>query len=327
MTRWWLCAAVGALLAGSALPAHTPAPTPALPRSDLPRSTLAVRASTGEWSEWWRSDAAPTRWRAPLPTVANAVKWQTLRPGLARGTLRLAGTGEAWRIRAIVVSIDPRHFRLRLDAAVGDDGRAGPWTVDDAPRDAALALNAGQFTSDGGPWGWVVHEGREIRPPGSGPLAPAVVVDATGAVRFVPPREIAALRDSPSASPIVEAFQSYPTLLDGDGDVPAPLTDTGRGLDLAHRDSRLAIGETRDGNLLVLLTRFEGLGGTLESLPFGITVPETAALMGALGARQAVMLDGGLSGQLLVRTSPSSPPLAWRGLRRVALGLVAVARQ
>jgi exopolysaccharide biosynthesis protein len=257
------------------------------------------------------------------------VKWQDVRPGLAWGSLRLAGTGEAWRIRAIVVSVDPRRFRLRLDAAVGDDGRAGPWTVDDAPRDAALALNAGQFTSDGGPWGWVVHEGREIRPPGSGPLAPAIVVDSAGALRFVPPRDIATLRDTAHASSIVEAFQSYPTLLDGDGDVPAPLTDTGRGLDLAHRDSRLAIGETRDGSLLILITRFEGLGGTLESLPFGITVPETAALMGALGCRHAVMLDGGLSGQLLLRPSPSpsTPALAWRGLRRVALGLVAVARQ
>jgi exopolysaccharide biosynthesis protein len=254
------------------------------------------------------------------------VRWQTVRPGLAWGGLRLSGTGEAWRLRAIVVSIDPRRFRFRLDAAVGDDGRAGPWTVDDAPRDAALALNAGQFTSDGGPWGWVVHEGREIRPPGSGPLAPAIVVDRSGAVRFVPPRDIAALRDTALGASIAEAIQSYPTLLEGDGDVPAPLTNTGRGLDLAHRDSRLAIGETRDGNILVLITRFEGLGGTLESLPFGITVPETAALMGALGARHAVMLDGGLSGQLLVR-SPSTTPLAWRGLRRVALGLVAVPRQ
>jgi exopolysaccharide biosynthesis protein len=255
------------------------------------------------------------------------VRWKRLRPGLAWGELRLAGTGEAWRIRAIVVSIDPRRFRLRLDAAVGDDGRAGPWTVDDAPRDAALALNAGQFTSDGGPWGWVVHEGREIRPPGSGPLAPAITVDSAGTLRFVAPRDIAALRDSALGASLVEAFQSYPTLLQGDGAVPTPLSDSGRGLDLAHRDSRLAIGQTRDGNLLVLITRFEGLGGTLESLPFGITVPETAALMGALGAYQAVMLDGGLSGQLLVRPSPSSRPLAWRGLRRVALGLVATARQ
>ena len=294
---------------------------------DLPRSSLAVRAPDGEWREWWRSEGAPNRWRAPHPDVAGAVRWHPLRPGLAWGELRLAGSGEAWRIRAIVVSMDPRHFRLRLDAVVGDDGRAGPWTVDDAPRDAVLALNAGQFTSGGGPWGWVVREGREIRPPGSGPLAPAVVVDSAGTVRFVGPREIAAHRDTAAASSLVEAFQSYPTLLEGDGDVPPPLGDSGRGLDLAHRDSRLAIGERRDGSLLVLITRFEGLGGALDVLPFGLTVPETAALMGALGCRQAVMLDGGLSGQLLVRAGPAESPLAWRGLRRVALGLVAVARQ
>jgi exopolysaccharide biosynthesis protein len=125
---------------------------------------------------------------------------------------------------------------------------------------------------------------------------------------------------------VSEAFQSYPALLAGDGAIPLPLTDSGQGVDLAHRDSRLAIGETRDGRILIVLTRFEGLGGALDALPFGLTVPETAALMGALGCRQAVMLDGGLSGQLLVRSAPGAQPRAWRGLRRVALGLVAVGR-
>jgi hypothetical protein len=285
----------------------------------LPFSTLSVWDG-GEWRAWWRADQAPARWDAPVPAVAGAIRWHSARPGLEWGELRLAGSGEAWRIRAVVVRADPRQLRFAIHAAVDAAGRAGPWTVDRAPANAALAVNAGQFTSAGAPWGWVVHQGREIRPPGYGPLAPAVVVDSTGAVRLVPFDSIAAVRGSRTA---VEAFQSYPALLEGDGAIPAAIADTGHGVDLAHRDSRLVIGEMRDGRVLLLITRFEALGGALDALPFGLTVPETAALVGALGARRAVALDGGLSGQLLLRDVDGTPH-AWRGLRRVALGLVAL---
>jgi hypothetical protein len=60
--------------------------------------------------------------------------------------------------------------------------------VDRAPADAAVALNAGQFTDDG-PWGWIVHAGRERRAPGSGALAGALVVDtAAGPASSAPTR-------------------------------------------------------------------------------------------------------------------------------------------
>jgi exopolysaccharide biosynthesis protein len=275
----------------------------------------------GEWREWWRSSTAPDQWSAPLAAVAGAVGWRAAAPGLSWGELRLAGTGEAWRLRVILVRLDPARVRLRLHAAVRADGRAGPWSVDAAPAEALLALNAGQF-ADGGPWGWVVHRGRERRPPGTGSLAPAIVVDSGGAVRFVPADSIAAAR---AAGLAVEAFQSYPALLLGDGVVPPPVREPGRGVDLAHRDGRLALGELRDGTILIALTRFEGLGGALSALPFGPTVPETAALMGALGCRRAVLLDGGISGQLLVR-GRGAEAQAWRGLRQVPLGLIAVPR-
>jgi hypothetical protein len=308
--------------ATAATPA-TPAPVDSATRGDstdrsLPRSALAVSRS-GEWREWWRSDRAPRQWTAALPTVAGAVHWSQAAPGLEWGELQLSGSGEAWRLRLVLVRLDPRRQRLALDAAVDAAGRAGPWTVDAAPPEAQLALNAGQFVADG-PWGWVVHESVERRPPGRGPLAPAVVVDSSGAVRLVPPDSIDAVR---RAGGVREAFQSYPALLVGDGVVPTALAAPGLGVDVAHRDSRLAIGTLRDGRVLIALTRFEGLGGALSSLPFGPTAPEMAALMGALGARRAVLLDGGLSGQLLLRDQGGAER-AWRGLRRVPLGLVAL---
>jgi hypothetical protein len=327
---WRAASTVVALLAGGLEVSRPPVPSlaPSLvatPRAtsepSLPPSALAVHQG-GVWREWWHSSRAPSRWDGPLPAIAGAVAWRTAVPGLDWGELRLAGTGEAWRLRVILVRVDPARVRLQLHAVVGTDGRAGPWSTGAAPSEALLALNAGQF-NDGGPWGWVVHRGRERRPPGTGPLAPAVVVDSAGQVRFVPPDSIAVLRQS---GEVVEGFQSYPALLVGDGEVPLPVREPGRGVDLAHRDGRLSIGQLRDGKVLIALTRFEGLGGALSALPFGPTVPEMAALMGALGCRRAVLLDGGISSQLLLRDGGEELG-SWRGLRKVPLGLIALPRE
>jgi hypothetical protein len=176
-----------------------------------------------------------------------------------------------------------------------------------------------------------VRAGREHRAPGRGSLAPAVVVDTAGRVALVSADSLDALRAAHVAalaagapSPVRDAFQSYPALLAA-GRVPDALQAPGRGVDLTHRDARLALGVLPDGRVLVALTRFDALGGTLDAVPFGPTVPEMAALMGALGARDAVLLDGGISGQLLLRDARSHVH-AWRGLRRVPLALVGTPR-
>jgi hypothetical protein len=177
-------AALAGLVAAAPAAAHAPA---------LPDSALAVRGRDGAWRAWWAAERAPARWAGPLAAVAGAVRWQGVAPGVERGELAVAGTGEAWRLRVQLVRIDPRRAALRLHALVGADGRARPWRVDSAPPAARVALNAGQFDG-GGPWGWVVHEGAEWRAPGAGALAPAVVVDTAGRVRLVPPDSIAAVR-------------------------------------------------------------------------------------------------------------------------------------
>ena len=291
----------------------------ALPHARDP-SALAVERD-GVWHEWWRADQAPRRWPGALDAVAGAVEWTAAAPGVEWGTFRLSGSGEAWRLRVIVARIDPARLRLTLLGTHEPAGRGLGWTVDRAPDLALVAFNAGQF-SENGPWGWVVREGREVRPPGYGPLAPAVVVDSTGRVRLIPADSVAVVRGERG---IETAFQSYPAVLMCDGDVPVQLFDEGGGVNLHHRDARLALGLLRDGRLLVALTRFEALGGALSNLPFGLTTPEMAAVMGALGASRAVLLDGGISSQLLVRET-RGPVRAWRGLRQVPLGLVAMER-
>lgn len=282
----------------------------------LPSSALGVITAAGREIVWWRSERAPTAWSAPDPAVAGATSWRGLRPGLELGRLQLSGGGLAWRISVVLARVDPALYDLQLvDAAAG--GAPG-WSIEAMPAKAALAVNAGQFQSDR-PWGWLVHERKELQPPGRGPLSSAFVVDSAGRVELVDADSIQAVRERGGA---LEAFQSYPAVLVGDGVVPEALRAPGRGVDLQHRDSRLGMCTLRDGRLLLALTRFAVLGDAFSRLPFGPTTPEMAALMGALGCRRAVLLDGGLSGQLAARDAHGNVQ-RWRGLRRVPLGLVA----
>jgi exopolysaccharide biosynthesis protein len=250
------------------------------------------------------------------------MQWHRASDGVDYGELRLAGVGEAKRLRAVVVRIDPKFVTLRLDTAFTARGERANWTVDAARPDAIVAMNVGQFIRTQ-PWGWVVLNGREYLAPGSGPLSTALAVDSSGAVHWIGPSD---LTNPAARRGFVAAFQSYPTLLTAEGEVPVPLREPGRGIDVEHRDARLGIGALADGRLLIVLTRFDGLGESLGLLPFGPTIPEFAALMGALGARQAVALDGGISGQLLVRDADGTAHV-WRGMRKVPLALVAVPRR
>ena len=299
-------AVLGAILALTTQPAGSPDPGP----------TLSVRTADG-WETWWRGADAPVRWAAPLPAVAQRVAWRRAARGLEWGELTLSGEGEAYRVRLIVVRLEPRALAVQLIKPPDGPVFAGRWEIAEAPANAVLALNAGQFTDQ--PWGWLVLDGTERQRPGRGPLAPAVVLDSAGGMRIVTPDSIESARRGTRL-----AFQSYPTLLQSDGDIPSALLADSLGVDRTHRDARLALGELRDGRILVAMTRFEGLGGVLANLPFGLTTPEMAAVMGALGARRAVLLDGGISCQLMIREGGEMH--SWPGWRRVPLGLVAVPR-
>lgn len=281
------------------------------PRSARSAAALAVRDG-GRWVVWWRRDAAPTRWGGSAPLAAR-VTWRPGTSGIEWGELQLRGASEAWRTRVVLVRVDPRRVDLSLAPAFTDNRS---WAVADAASDVALALDAGQFRQSL-PWGWVVSGGREVLAPQYAPLAGAVVIDSVGAVRVVSPADVESERARGTAR---EAFQSYPMLLEN-GRVPGPLTEPGQGVDLEHRDGRLALGTLPDGRVVVALTRFDALGETLGRVPFGLTSPEMAAVMGALGCRQALLLDGGISGQLLVR-EPGGTSHVWPGTRRVPLGLV-----
>ena len=165
-----------------------------------------------------------TRTAIEVRPPRSTAEWRTIEPGMELGELTVRAAGEGRWTRVILLRLDPSEVRLKLQARLSAALDRGVWTVDSAPAGALAAFNAGQFSGIA-PWGWTVMDGLEIRPPGVGPLSQAVVTDRSGAVRFVPPDSIETVR---AAGGTVMAFQSYPSLLVGDGEIPAALTTRAR---------------------------------------------------------------------------------------------------
>jgi exopolysaccharide biosynthesis protein len=234
-----------------------------------------------------------------LLAATQSIPWRTVHPGIEQADFPAGRRGALAKVNVVVVRLDPTQVTLSLAARSRDEGLRGAWTIDSLAEEALAAFNGGQFVG-GAPWGWSVRNGVELQSPGHGPLAMAVTVDAIGRVALLTPDEIPASRGH-----VREAMQSYPTLLVG-GALPEPLRAAGRGVDIGHRDARLAIGVDGHGRILVALTRFVGVAGHGSSFPYGPTLPEMAALMRRLGAVRAVGLDGGLSSQLAVRKRDGS---------------------
>lgn len=255
---------------------------------------------------------------APAAVRSSGVAWRATGAGLERAIVDVPGGGEAWRTRIVAVRLDPEQFTFKLRARLR--GVDPAWSIDRAPAGAVLALNAGQFNGIT-PWGWVVMHGEEIRPPGTGPLSAALAWDRAGALHWLEHDEIESAR---TRLGVVEAFQSYPTLVEGGGRVPRPIRQPGLGVDVAHRDARLAIGRLADGRLVVAITRFNGLGSLSPAFPLGLTLSEMADVMRTLGCVRAVSLDGGVSAQLMTREGGRRR--VWRGWRSVPLGLIAEPR-
>jgi hypothetical protein len=249
----------------------------------------------------------------------EALAWIPARTGMDWAEIELSAGPLGVPVRAVAVRIDPRLYRFRLDWSTRPNGMTGSWLSDSLTADAALALNAGQF-KETGPWGWVVLAGEERRDPGAGPLSVGVAFTDTGTVEWIRPDGLDAARGDRH---ITFAFQTYPSLL-VDGRVPGPALDADQ-VNQEHRDARLILGERADGTLVVVLTRFDAFGSAAERIPIGLNLPESIVLMRALGARQAAMLDGGISAQMALRSSDGRVQ-AWRGLRPVPLALVVTPR-
>lgn len=256
---------------------------------------------------------------ASVAISAPVLRWEgDARTGLRWSRWRVALGAHGIATTLVIAEIDPSRITLALEVARQGEALA-PWSIDAAPDSARLALNAGQFT-DAGPWGWVVHRGREWQAPASGAYAGAFVVDSMGRAAVLSAQTIPAER---ARGVWREALQSYPTILEA-GRATAALCSANP-VDTTHRDIRLAIGARADGRVVVVLSRYAGVGAMGERMPIGPTTGEMAEAMRLLNVRDALMLDGGLSAQLLVRSGARTE--RWAGLRRVPLALIGTQRR
>ena len=303
-----------ALVAALLLFTGRPAITQGAP---LPSSTLAVRDARGAWREFWSSSSAPVVWRST--PLATAAQWKRGAGGISWAEIELRGAGEAWRTRLVAARVDLSLVRLQLDTAFTAKREAN-WTLDRVPAAALLAVNAGQFEATM-PWGWVAIDGRRWLPTQNGPLSAALMEDATGTLHWVRAEDVYRVSNQVAAR---WAFQSYPAVMAGDSMLP-PLRASGRGIDVEHRDARAGLCLSRTGELIVAITRFDAVGGVLDFIPLGLTVPEMGAVLGALGCRDAMLLDGGISARLRIRDAQAKVH-DWEGMRPVPLGLVALPR-
>lgn len=271
---------------------------------------------------WWSGSRAPARYDRASAQLSRAVRWSTAAAGVESAALDVTVNGGPLRVHVILVRLHPSDFTAHLVQATDASRVRGSWIVDSAAADAVVAVNAGQF-EEAGPWGWIVRDGRELAPPGAGPLAAAIGFTRAGNVRWIDGNgqaaERAALGAGGAGDRIETAFQSYPRLLTA-GSIPSAIR-TGTGVDSRHRDARVAIGQMHDGRIILALTRFGARESVVSRIPVGLTLAETAALMGSLGCSNAMMLDGGLSAQMMIRPA-GAEPIFWRGARRVPVGLV-----
>ena len=295
---------VAACLASLIL-AVSPAP------AESQRIALEARLSNRTWD--LSRAALPTDTVGGGAALTRALAWRAVRPGVQLSELELRAGSLGLPVQAVLLRVDPHRVSFSLQLRTASNGMTGAWRVDSMPADAVFGMNAGQF-KETGPWGWLLLDGETRRDAARAPLAASVGIDSAGRLRWIPSGSEGVARG------LRFGFQSFPRLLEH-GRVPPILRDTHL-VDAGHRDARLMLAELGDGSVLFVLTRFTGLGAAAERVPIGLTTPESLALVLALGAREAVMLDGGISGQLLVRDS-AGLTTGWRGMRSVPLGLVA----
>ncbi len=113
-----------------------------------------------------------------------------------------------------------------------------------------------------------------------------------------------------------EALGGFPLLLDG-GERVGDLEVVARPAFAAGRHPRTAVGFDPDRDVLWVVV----VDGRQPDHSAGMTLPELASLLEALGAREALNLDGGGSSVMVLRGVPVSRPSDPEGERAVANAL------
>ncbi len=226
------------------------------------------------------SAAAPSLGIMPFPV--DQVATQAVAPGVTRRILRSAKG--PWTINVLYADLDRCNT---AEAAKGADSAIGRYRT--STLLAALAthekvvggVNADFFNlKDGSPTNLLIVNGRMLTPPNGQPV---LAFDSTG----VPHISTFALRSGHLAPFYPKNAVGGRPVLVRDSAIDAAVDTTGQ-VGFRERNPRTAAGIARAGRRLILVA----VDGR-EYQNAGMTLRELGELMLALGARDAINLDGG----------------------------------
>jgi hypothetical protein len=273
---------------------------------------------------------APSALSAPLPyAVVEMLGPDTLRTAaVARGVWYryLWSPRGPWAVHVVEADLSRCDLALRtLRASSREAGGRGHETVTSMVERASVgvlaAVNADFFTPEGGTLGTEVVSGRVTRArsrpalawrPGDSPwMGEASVGGDTLWVGWpVPVR---------SGDGRTEAVGGFPELLD-EGELVGDLGVAARPSFAASRHPRTAVGFDPTTSRMWMVV----VDGRQAPRSVGMTLPEVTALLEALGATEAINLDGGGSSVLVVGSTARNHPSDESGERPVvnALSLI-----
>ena len=247
---------------------------------------------------------------AALPFAVDTLRTQQVSDGVLHHFIH--SPAGPWAIHVLDVRLDRCYSAVAVKGAPSAIGRAKTSELlrDLArTRDVIGGVNADffLFTPPGVPTGAHVTAGRVITPPSDRPV---FAIDSAGRPRIA----VLSLRDSAkfavddpalaraSLRPFhpLEAVGGRPVLARDSVIVDAVGTDGQTGF-ATSRHPRTAVGIANDGRRLLLAV----VDGRQNPYSDGMTLRELATLMLALGARDALNLDGGGS-TALVYADPDS---------------------
>ncbi|MDB4912431.1 MAG: hypothetical protein JWM95_75 [Gemmatimonadetes bacterium] len=240
---------------------------------------------------------------SPLPFATDTVRTQRVAEGVTHHFI-YASAGP-WAIHVLDVDLDACNAAVAMkgaDRAAGRIKTTGMLAGLSTHATVLAGINADFFSlADGTPTGLLVVDGRELTPPSA---APVLAFDSSGAAHID--------RFSPGAGALRpfhprEAVGGRPLLV-RDSMVLTSVDSSGGAAFATARHPRSAAGIARNGRRLLLVV----VDGRQKPYSDGMSLRELATLMLALGARDALNLDGGGS-TTFVYADPAE-----RGVLRIA---------
>jgi exopolysaccharide biosynthesis protein len=236
----------------------------------------------------------------PLPFAVDTIRSQVVSPGVVHRYI-YSSTGP-WAISVLDVELNQCNRAVAVKGSESPAGRVKTTTMlsDLAKHERVLGgVNADFFSlANGTPVGLLVVNGRMMTPPAA---QPALAFDSAGT-----PRIEVFTRSGATLLPFhpMEAVGGRPRLL-RDSVIVKEVDTLGQASFNVGRNPRTAAGVANNGKRLILAV----IDGRQKPFSDGMSLRETATLMLALGARDAINLDGGGSSTLVYADPDASGAL------------------